>query len=64
MPESVKEWRMMRGYSKAAMAELLDMDVRTYEKCENDPGNFKLNSAIKFASVVKAPIAEVFLCLK
>lgn len=61
MQEKLIAWRRFYGITQKQMAEMLEMDVRTYVNKEHGVTQFKANEMFKIAQILKKDISEIFL---
>lgn len=56
---TVRQARMLKGYSQENMAKILGMGRNTYIKKENGESKFYVDEAFLFANVVSIPFGDI-----
>lgn len=56
---SLKQWRVVKGYSQEKMSELMDIHINTYRAWEEKPSSIKLGNAMKLAQVLDISIDDI-----
>ena len=58
---TLAEWRRARNVSQEKLADLCDVHVNTYRRWEENPGEIRVDNAIKIANYLKISLDTILL---
>lgn len=57
---TVKQARLLAGYTQKQIADILGVHVQTYMKWERNPGEMSISTAKQFSKIVGRGFDEIF----
>lgn len=60
MTLSIRQMRLIKGFSQRYMAEKLKVHVQTYRRMEKFPGDMTINFAKQVAEILDMPYNDIF----
>lgn len=57
--KTIREWRAYRRLTKADVARIMAVDIKTYMKMEDNPENISMIRAVKLAEIFQCEVHNI-----
>lgn len=59
MKLTLRQWRSIKGYSQAEMAEMIGVNINTYRSWERNPENITIGNLKRVAEVLEITVEDL-----